>query len=323
MKRWLPVLIPIILLLVWVPIGNAVITCNTDDYYLVGNETYGFAHAMTFSYMKHNSSYILFNGTYFNFTSANSIDITLSYLHENYSNASKEDKVLEFYANAASGNVDFNLSGFPVGEQYLIKKNNVYYTYSIADSSGNISFYNNAWSNVLFTIYENVASLASSFTYILRGQILELNPTLGSSVLYYKWIITDNNSVVGETSWMPESENCSTKYQLNDGANYHVTLGYKNNTESEETSVTIHIPKRETEDILITEDVDEEEDSPYNKLFEDQSTEINQWLADRNPGEWFIFSIVSLIIIFMLYSHKKNKKKKYFIVNEVKKNEGK
>lgn len=322
MKRWLPVLILIILLLSWIPLGSAII-CNTDDYYLVGNETYGFAHVMNFKYMKHNSSYVLFNTTYFNFTSANSIDITLSFLHENYSNASKEDKVLEFYANTASGNVWFNLSGFPVGEQYLIKKNNVYYTYSIADSSGNISFYNNAWSNILFSVYENVAAIGSSFTHTLRGQILELTPSLGSSVLYYKWIITDNSSVVSETSWMPESESCSTKYQLNDGAKYHVTMGYKNNTESEETSVSIHVPKTETEDIPITEEVDEEEESPYNKLFEDQSAEINQWLADRNPGEWFIFCIVGLIVVFMLYSRKKSKKKKYFIVDEVKKNERK
>ena len=162
------------------------------------------------------------------------------------------------------------------------------------------------------------AAVSGSFTHTLRGQILDLNPTLGSDVTYYRWTITNNNSVVGQTYWIPIGERCPTKYHLDRGMDYQVTMGYKNCTESGEFSVTLRVPKGDDETTLSV-DTDTGEVSPYKKLFGEYSPAVNQWISERNPGEWFVLIIVALIVIFIL--HKSRQKKRYFVVKEVKENE--
>lgn len=161
MNKLLPFLVVSLFFLSLIPIGSCDVTVYTGQYFYVGNETYGVTQTMIFQYIESNSNWIKFNNTDFNVTSANSININLSFLHENYSNASNGDEVFDANIDVGSGNVYFNLSGFPTTEHYTIKKASAYYACSSANSDGNISFTNNVWGGTVhLEIFENMPPVA-------------------------------------------------------------------------------------------------------------------------------------------------------------------
>ena len=162
MKKILSILILATLFLSLIPIGSSDWNVTPDTKYEIGNETYSFTHDMVFSeIVTGGSTWIKFNTTDINITSANNIYINLTFLHENYSNASNGDEVFDGNIDVGSGNVYFNLSGFPTSEHYTIKKASAYHACSSANSSGNISFTNNVWGGTVhLEIFENMPPVA-------------------------------------------------------------------------------------------------------------------------------------------------------------------
>jgi hypothetical protein len=107
---------------------------------------------MDFSSIIISDNYIIFNTTGFYLDSPNDITISLNFLNSSINQAGNGDLVLQFFANTNSGNVLFHLSGFPPGNEYEIQRDGTPISYSIANSSGFISFSNSAWSNREFSI---------------------------------------------------------------------------------------------------------------------------------------------------------------------------
>lgn len=92
------------------------------------------------------------NDTAFYIDSPNDINISIIFLNDNIANADENDEILDFYANTSVGTVYFNISGFKIGEEYSIKRDNVIFKNVTADGSGIIRFTNNIWSIKHFEI---------------------------------------------------------------------------------------------------------------------------------------------------------------------------
>ena len=122
--------------------------------FVVENQTYQTVSTMDFSSVVIDESYIQFNDTGFHIDCSNSIDITLSYIHDDISSAGDGDRILSFSADTNSGLVWFNISGFIPGTGYLVKRDDVNFDTMLADGSGYVSFSNSEWSSHDFDIYQ-------------------------------------------------------------------------------------------------------------------------------------------------------------------------
>jgi len=134
---------------------SADVTYDNTVIHNVGNENYTFtAGGMTFSQVMLNESgsWIKFNNTDFNITSSNPINITLSYLNDNFATATSGDTVLSFSANTTAGTVWFNLTGFKASTTYTLYRDSVAITTYNSNSEGNLSFSNAVWSSHDFDI---------------------------------------------------------------------------------------------------------------------------------------------------------------------------
>ena len=172
---------------------------DNDVQFIVGNETYTFVQTMDFSSITISSSYIIFNNTGFYITSNNDITVSLVYINNDISGAGDGDKVLEFYANTASGNVLFDISGFPAGNEYIIKRNSNTIANPTANSTGFISFSNNVWSQQLFEIYQKGEGSGDSISPEISDVSIEWsNPKDTESSFGWEKItctVTDNVAV--------------------------------------------------------------------------------------------------------------------------------
>jgi len=152
-----------------VPIVSADITVSTNEVYVVGNENYSFASALTFNQINHNTSWIKFSDIGFNITSSNAINLSISYLKSNFSNASQGDLLLRFNANTTGGTVWFNLSGFVANRDYDVFRDSVLLSDEKANASGVISFSSNVWSDHQFDFRDdqggNTTQLRVTYSY--------------------------------------------------------------------------------------------------------------------------------------------------------------
>lgn len=179
-------------------VGYAVVI-DPSMQFIVQNETYTVNQTMVFSQIIVSDTYIVFNETGFYITSPNSITIKLVYIDNNIAGAVNGENVLDFYAIATSGTVLFDLSGFPVNNEYLIKRNGVNHATSTASGSGVISFSNNAWSTLRFQVYQQAQAPVDNIPPQISGLTrttsspLDTNPSYG-------WVnvsctVTDNVAV--------------------------------------------------------------------------------------------------------------------------------
>lgn len=152
MKKLYLVLLSVFLL-AWAPSAVALVI-TPDVQFVVGNKTYTVNATMVFSQIVIDSSYIVFNSTGFFVTSPNSLTVTLVFINNNIGGASDGQRVLDFYGTTASGTVWFNLSGFPPGNNYTVKRNGVTMTTCTANASGYIHFSNSVWSTMRLQIYQ-------------------------------------------------------------------------------------------------------------------------------------------------------------------------
>jgi hypothetical protein len=167
--------------------------------FVVQNETYQVNATMVFSQIVISDTYIVFNTTGFYVTSPTSITIKLVSINDDMIGAVNGEKVLDFYAIATSGTVGFSLSGFPVNNEYLIKRNGVNYATSVADVSGFISFSNAAWSTQRFQVYQQAQAPGDSTPPQISGVSRTTASPLDTSSSY-GWVnvsctVTDNVGV--------------------------------------------------------------------------------------------------------------------------------
>jgi len=198
MKKILLVLVSILLVLGLSFRGSAVIV-DPSMQFLVGNETYMVNATMVFDQIVIDASYIVFNETGFYVSSPNSITIKLVYIDADIAGAINGEKVLDFYAIATAGTVGFSLSGFPVNNEYLIKRNGVDHASSVANVSGFISFSNAAWSTQRFQVYQQAAAPVDSTPPQISGITRVTSVPLDTSPTY-GWLnvsctVTDNIAV--------------------------------------------------------------------------------------------------------------------------------
>ena len=156
-RNILEVLIISIVLIVSVSSGIMILTTDTEDavHFIVGNETYTVDETMDFNSITIDYSHIIFNSTGFYVSSGNDITIQLVYINDDITGAGDQEKVIEFFADTSGGNVLFDLSGFPVGNDYVIKRDGNSFSYPTTNSSGFISFSNNVWSSHNFEIFQD------------------------------------------------------------------------------------------------------------------------------------------------------------------------
>jgi hypothetical protein len=198
MKKLLLVLWSISLLLGLSYVVSA-LTIDPSMQFIVQNETYQVNSTMVFNQIVISDTSIMFNNTGFFVSSPNSITIKLVNINDDIAGAVNGEKVVDFYAITTTGTVLFTLSGFPVNNEYLIKRNGVNYASSIANVSGFISFSNAAGSTQRFQVYQQVQAPADSTPPQLSGVTrttsdpLDTNPSYG-------WVnvsctVTDNVAV--------------------------------------------------------------------------------------------------------------------------------
>ena len=157
-----------LLLIMSVSSGILIFRTNPPDIvrFIVENETYSTNQAMHFNSIAIASSYIIFNTTGFYVTSDNDISITLVYIDDDITGAGNGDKVLEFYASTTGGNVWFNISGFPVGNDYVVNRDDFAIASPTANGSGYISFSNDVWSEQLFEIFQDGEGAENNPPYV-------------------------------------------------------------------------------------------------------------------------------------------------------------
>jgi hypothetical protein len=172
---------------------------DPSTQFVVGNETYQVNATMVFDQIVIGDTSIVFNDTGFYVSSPNSITIKLVNINDDIAGAVNGEKVLDFYAIATAGTVSFSLSGFPVNNEYQIKRNSVNHATSTADASGFISFSNAAWSTVRFQVYQQASAPVDSTPPVISGVARTTSNPLDTSSSY-GWVnvsctVTDNVAV--------------------------------------------------------------------------------------------------------------------------------
>jgi hypothetical protein len=167
--------------------------------FIVQNETYQVNSTMVFDQIIISDTYIVFNNTGFYVSSPNSITIKLVHINDDIAGAVNGEKVLDFYAIATAGTVGFSISGFPVNNEYLIKRNSVNHASSVANVSGFISFSNAAWSTQRFQVYQQASAPVDSTPPQISGVARSTSDPLDTNPSY-GWVnvsctVTDNVAV--------------------------------------------------------------------------------------------------------------------------------
>jgi hypothetical protein len=113
----------------------------------------------------------------------------LVFINADFNGANNGDKVLEFWANTTSGTVWFNISGFINGRNYRINRSGSTIDTVTANSTGNISFSNNVWSEKLFEIFQTTSSAEPQF-----GSVNTPDGTTGDSLIFNVSVTDDNDT---------------------------------------------------------------------------------------------------------------------------------
>jgi hypothetical protein len=189
----------LVFLLLGICIGVSAVIIDPSMQFVVQNETYQVNATMVFYQIIIDSTYIVFNTTGFYVTAPNSISIKLVNINDDIAGAVNGEKVVDFYATTTAGTVWCNLSGFPVNNEYVIKRDGVTLSTSVADVSGFISFASSVWSTHRFQIYQQAGAPVDSTPPQITGVSRSVSDPLDTSSSY-GWVnvsctVTDNVAV--------------------------------------------------------------------------------------------------------------------------------
>jgi len=144
--------------------------------YVSGDIIYGFAWQMNFSVISVNNSWMLFNST--NFTIQNgcgeTMNITMQFMHENYTNATTGDSCLQFNAsyNSTGCLTYFNITGFDAHENYTLYVDSIFNQTIYTGAGTVVRFECSDWSGHDFDIRKGHG------TQLLRVQATENVPNM-------------------------------------------------------------------------------------------------------------------------------------------------
>jgi hypothetical protein len=167
--------------------------------FVVENETYTVNSTMVFDEITVSDTYIIFNETGFYISSPNSITIKLVYVNDAITDAVNGELILDFYAITTSGTVWFNISGFTVNHEYLVKRNGTNIATSTANLSGFISYSNAVLNTKRFQIYQQEEASEDSTPPEISNIARTASNPLDTDALY-GWVnvsctVTDNVAV--------------------------------------------------------------------------------------------------------------------------------
>jgi len=133
-----------IILIPLIGISSAIITqINIEEstQFIVDNQTFTVTSSMTFHTIIIDAEYIVFNTTRFSISTDEEIMITLDYINNDIWNAVDNELILVYDVNQPNNNPsEYEISGFPPGCEYTIKREGITLFNKIADPSGKISF---------------------------------------------------------------------------------------------------------------------------------------------------------------------------------------
>jgi hypothetical protein len=176
------------------------IVIDPSTHFVVQNETYTVNATMVFDQIIISDTSIMFNDTGFSVSPPNSITIKLVFINDDIVGAVNGERVLDFYAITSSGTVVFDLSGFPVNNEYLIRRNGNIHSTSTASVTGVISFTNAVWSGTQrFQVYQQAAAPVDTTPPQITGVTRTTSNPLDTSASY-GWVnvsctVTDNVAV--------------------------------------------------------------------------------------------------------------------------------
>ena len=184
-------------------VGSGIVI-DPSMQFVVQNETYRVNATMVFEQIIISDTYIVFNETGFYVAAPNAITITLVYINDDIPGAVNGEKVLDFYAITSGGTVVFDLSGFPVNNEYLIRRNGNIHATSIASGSGFISYTNGAWSGTQrFQVYQQAQAPVDNIPPQITGVTRTTSNPLDTSASF-GWVnvsctVSDNVGVSSVT----------------------------------------------------------------------------------------------------------------------------
>jgi hypothetical protein len=155
-----------------------------------------------------------------------------------------------------------------------------------------------------------ITGLSCSFTYVVKGSVVTVTPTIVSST-YYKWTVEHSS----ETEWIPIADIGDHKFVFPYGGKHRIILIAKNETASVDYSRLI-TAKASFVEPEPDEEIPEKEEKPkLRNVYTD--TGISDWVEDRNIGE---FILIGVIVLFALLAIFKRRPKK-LVIYPIKKEE--
>lgn len=159
-------------------------------------------------------------------------------------------------------------------------------------------------------------TVSGAFTGTIRhstnGNVVTLNPELGTDVDYYKFKIRCmSENYTSETPWISTDDDVQTSFALRRG-DYLITMYYKNCTLSSETFDSIHIARQEEITTTPTISIVEEDESDVKSITDSIPDEVKDWWDDRNGFEkgLMVFGFF-VLIMFMLF---RDEKYRYYVL---------
>ena len=199
-----------------------------DDgvYFIAGNVYYTMNQSIEFN-VAISDNYVGFNGTDIAASSPNYLNLSIDYIGDDILNAANGTRVFQFLGNTTTGNVYFNMSGFKAGTNYSINRTlqgapgNI--SYSIANSSGYISWNNSVWSAIApqtFSFWvESTSDMGNVTLQLSHGQRHCLD-----------WINFTTNVTNAESVYLNITDAFGNSTNESITANNSGTLYWKNNS---------------------------------------------------------------------------------------------
>ena len=96
---------------------------------------------------------MVFHTIDFSMFSPNNITIRLMYISNNRGGETNDEKILDFYATAPTGQMTFNIDGLESTTRSQMRRGGSLENNTTSDSSDDITFQNSVWSEQHFKVY--------------------------------------------------------------------------------------------------------------------------------------------------------------------------
>ena len=140
---------------VFVDVAEADVIFKSGPAFVVGDVRYSTNQTLYCERVRRADTYFLINDTGFNVTTTNPLSINIIHIDDDFSGASKNDVVLDFYATCTGGMVTFQISGMSPQCNYIVKRDGLVIAYPTASVNGVVTFNNDQWSTRHFVLHDD------------------------------------------------------------------------------------------------------------------------------------------------------------------------